>query len=176
MTELENIVKNTYNNLTKPYNDLISHCKTEDININIISDNYGDKTIEVFCKNTKIISAKYDVLGVYDDQLNLFTWGWNVELIDKNIIKNTKKIKKQTKSIKSDIIKRKYSDIGYMEKILYYISNNIFFISKDNITGLLEYCVYITQTKGIIKQVTKAQNSKNKLITIYYLVTDIIGT
>jgi hypothetical protein len=161
----KDIITKNYENLTKLKNELLNNNKYY---INII-DNSDEKILDVFNKKQKYFSSNYETLGTYDTNTNLFIWSNTHIIIDKKFIKKIKEIRNKSKKIEKYIITGKYTDISYMERIYYYLVNNIFIISQDNIDELLEFCVSISKTYGIV------QDKKNNNLFIIYLLTDIIS-
>ena len=164
-------VKQTLANYNKELNAIME--KYPEYIVEINEDDNENNVLEAYYNKKKILSAKYQILGIYDEQCNLFTWAKNIQLIDKTLTKISKKIKAMSSVIKDIIIKNEYSDIEYLEKIMYYLSNNTFIIYPQNINELINFSTFITKHKGVIKS---KMNEQDKNIYIYYLITDIIGT
>ena len=100
-------------------------------------------------------------------------------IADKKINIISKNIKKYKSNIKDSIFQKKYDDTDYLERILYYINNNIFYITQDNINDLIKASCYIanngkldnSKVLGVIMQNTEI--NKKKCFT-YYFATNII--
>lgn len=171
----EDIVKNEYNELTKSINDILK----DHINysVQIVSDPHTDnKILDVFVMlqngiNKKILSVKYEILGTYDTQTEIFCWGCDQLLVDKNLTNLSKSIKKYSEKIKKIIIKHQFKDSIFMERIYYYLTNNLFLVKPSNLQDILQIAIFVTHTKGILKSLT---GTNNKIIT-FYLITDIIS-
>jgi len=135
----------------------------------IIGREYTNEFIlDVQVEDKVILSLKYECLGVYQRPCNLFQWANKMDLLHKMSVNKTKSITKYKEQVKDYIINNKYTDSEYLERILYYLSNNIFFIEESNMTDLIKLCVYISKCKGILKHEQDAN-------CIYYAITDIIG-
>ena len=167
-------IKNKYVNLSRQLIELMEKC--QEYSIETKSTNNDDKILDVYCKNKKILSAHYEILGTYDTQCNLFFWAKNMQLIDKQSTKLSKKVKSYHKEIQEMILNRKYSDTDYLEKLLYYTKNNIFFMMSDNLETLIEFSVVISECRGVLSQINDNLAKGNKTVYSYYLITDIIGT
>lgn len=164
MENLEDKIKNKVAKLTHHFNNLI---KT-DSKLEFVSDMYENKLINIDDgRDKKIASVKYEILGIYDRGTNIFIWGCNT-LNDKKFLCLSKKIKEYSKTLKEDISNKKYNDTEYTERIYYYLSNGMFFISNENIHDLLQFSIYVTECRGIIS------DSKNKSAQTFYLVVDTI--
>lgn len=173
---LEDIVKNEYiklaeslDNILKENTDYVVEINMEtntEINENSFLDVYGNN-------RKKILTAKYQLLGTFDIGNEIFIWGSNQVIVDKELILFSKIVKKYSAKIKKYIIQKKCEDVEYMERIYYYISNSVFFIEKDKIEEIIKFAVFVTKCKGIIKSVnTNASN--NKIMSLYF-ITDIIS-
>ena len=80
-------------------------------------------------------------------------------------ITNLLLIRKSHKIIKSLIIKNIYSDISYLERLYFYLKNNIFILSKQHIQEFVNYCICVSKMHGIV-----VQQNLNK--TYFYLITN----
>jgi hypothetical protein len=169
----ENIVDNESNKLTKQFEDIIGSNYNEYIDNNDkyiieISDE-NEKIINLFNNKRKLLTAKYQILGIFDKKCNFFIWAKYLPLINKSLIKIMKNIKSSNDEIKDIVSKNKYKDVEFLEIIMYYLSNNMFIIDEYNIKMFLKYCIYISKCKGILI-------NKNDNKYTYYLIVDIIGT
>lgn len=165
----EDMVKKEFIDLTKQFNELMKNNK--DYIVKIV-DNDDENILDVFNGKKKIFTATYEILGVYNTECRLFTWSKNMPLIDKLLTKLSKKIKAMLPILKNIIINNEYSDVEYLERMMYYLSNGIFYIVPDNIPILLQFCTFVTRSHGIINDKLR----DNSLFHVYYAITDIIGT
>jgi len=118
-----------------------------------------------------ILKTSFELLGTYDPITGLFQWSSCDQLVNMKMTKIAKQIKSKSniKDLEELIISTKEDNIELLERLLYYFSNNIFFIQKDNILDLLKYILYINKNiKGILKKTVDN-------IVVYYLITDIIS-
>jgi hypothetical protein len=172
LSKYETEINNKYDELISTFDKIIIKHPKYTIKINDDSD--GNNTLDVLNETKKIMSVKYELLGSYDEQLNLFYWACNHDLTNKRLVKLSKAIKKNKKIIKKKIVNYYHSDIEYLEKIYYYLSNSMFIITEKNIKKFLRWCLCVSEGKGILTEVTKYLGN-NKPIVMYYIVTDIIG-
>jgi hypothetical protein len=181
---LQNIINDNFNEITKKFYTLLNNKKDnyDDYIIENTIDNNEQNIINLFSKSNKekkLLSLAYEIIGIYDIDCNYFSWENNFILTNKTTNKLAKIIKKEKKNLQNYIIKKKYNDIDYMEKILYYISNDTFYLQKNNLPDLLKYCCYFANIKnnnkilGILAQNIKI-NEKN--FEVHYFITDIIST
>ena len=112
-------------------------------------------------------------MGIYDYKCNIFSWGDSNLLTNKKISELIKKIKKSKENIKNTIIQNKYEDNKYIERILYYIDNCMFFIQEKNMIDLIQFCGYITNCMDIIINDKIIHGKRYK---IYYFITEILST
>lgn len=113
------------------------------------------------------IKSKYQILGSYDKNTTLFQWAHAVNILDKNLKIISNNLKASSKLLKDKISQFK-DDQEYIEKMLYYTSNNIFFIDQKNIFDLLKYSMYVNKAKGVL-----IINNSN--YQTYIILTEIIG-
>lgn len=139
-----------------------------------INDDSDNNILDVLTETKKIMSVKYELLGSYDEQLNLFYWACNHNLTNNHFVKLSKIIKKKKDMIKYKIINFENSDVEYLEKLYYYLSNSLFIIADKNIEKFLCWCLCMSEGKGILTETTKYLGN-DKPIRMYYIVTDIIG-
>lgn len=166
----EDIVKIESNNLSQSLNNILKD--HSNYSINIVNDSHKYSYIDVFGINSKkILTVKYEILGTYDATSGIFNWACDQMISNKEITTLSKQIKKYSKDLKKMIIKNKYNDTNYLEKIYYYLSNTIFFLESVNLIDIIKISIFVTKCKGVIKN----NNSSNNKITTLYLVTDIIS-
>lgn len=168
-----NIVNSETKKLTKQFEDIvgIQYDKYLDDNnkyIIEISDD-SEKIINLFDNKKKLLTVKYEILGIFDKKCGFFTWAKYIPLINKNLIKIMRNIKSSKDEITEMIVENKYKDVEFLEIILYYLSNNMFIIDETNVSMFLKYCIYISKSKGILI-------NKNDNKYVYYFIVDIIGT
>ncbi len=61
--------------------------------INIIKEQYQHNIIEFYDSNKKLIKkSKYEILGVYNSTGNIWTWGWSIAMLNKNLVNTSKRI------------------------------------------------------------------------------------
>ena len=159
------IINKQFLKLIQLKNELL---KDNEYMINVI-DNLYENILDVYSNKQKFFSCNFELLGSYDINTNIFVWGNDHAIVNKEFIKNILHIRKESKKIEDFIINTKYDDLSYLERLYYYLTHNIFMISTTNINELLEFCVSSSETKGVVAQ------KKDNIITMY-LIVDIIST
>lgn len=168
----EDIINSEYKTIAKSLNNVISN--NQDYTIIMSDDSTVDNFLDVFGKNDKkVLTVKYEVLGTYDEQLNIFSWGCDNIIADKDMTKLAKLTKKYSKNIKILIVKKEFKDQKYLERMYYYLTNNMFFLESINLNDIIKLAVFITKTNGVIKKNTTSAIG-NKIISLFF-VTDIIS-
>lgn len=175
MQILSSIVDEKYNKTIKKISNLLKEKdyiientinKNEDNILNIYSNNKKEK---------KILSLKYEVMGIYDYNCNLFSWENMMILTNKKLNNLSKKVKNFKKELKEIIVKKQYKDIGYMERILYYISNSVFYIEQSNLLELVKFSCYSVNDR-VLGVLVQDDIINGKKYGIYYFITDIVST
>ena len=159
------IINKQFLKLVQLKNELL---KDNEYMINVI-DNLDENILDVYSDKIKFFSCTYELLGSYDINTNIFIWGNDHTIVNMQYIKNILHIRKESKKIEDIIINIKYDDLGYLERLYYYVTHNIFIISTTNINELMEFCVSSSETKGVV-----AEKKDNKIT--FYLIVDIIST
>lgn len=134
-----------------------------------LGENINEQVLDIYTNDKKITSSKYELLGIYDESTNLFVWGSSLNPSDSNQYLTVKNIKNYLSKIKSFIINKKFNDVGYMEKMLYYLSENIIYLLKENINDFKMLCSYISKKIIVFKK-----DSNSNLISMF-LLTDILS-
>ena len=127
-------------------------------------DKFNDMTLNVYNNKKIICNCSYEILGTYDTTTNMFVWSNSQSIKNELHIKNLLAIRKSYKNIKILIINNKHSDIGYLERLYFYLKNNIFIMSKQYINEFINYCISVSGMYGIL-----AQQKSNKIY--FYLIT-----
>ncbi len=138
----------------------------------VFTKNDDTQLIEVYLDDKFVLKAEYAILGLYNIQLSMWYWSWNIAFINKKLIElPTKKIKNFI-----DIINDNYDkfDKVDVETLHYLISNDNFYISNNNIDKIIKLSLYLTN--GIwyfpIKQNNNDNDDSNQLQ--YILITKIL--
>lgn len=162
-----NILSVSYKKIQNKYNSISSK------NYKIKEKSHDDENIiELFDDNKKILSGKYEILGIFDSSTNIFMWGDSINPSYKSEYVDVKNIKKKSGKLKQYIINKKFSDVDFIEKLIYYLSNDILYISQDNINDLLTLCTCMSE-KIIVMNNTNTNIAKN--VNVYYLITDVLS-
>jgi hypothetical protein len=126
----------------------------KDININIdpiknykykfYTDNNNNHIVQLFDNNKIIIEAIYDIAGMYNIYNNVWYWGWNIDVVDRQLVKQSEKVKEFAKYIKNN--STKMSNNIDMDKLYYWSSNGNFYISHANIIHPIKLVLYLTKS------------------------------
>ena len=177
--KLEDIVNNKCKELTSIVDAVLGLNDDKlkiDYTIMINNNKFTDNTIDVIRNEKKIMRINYQILGIFDSQTKLFTWGCDFEIVNRNLTSLSKLIKKKSKTMKNIISNMKYSDVDYLEEIYYYLSNNIFYIDDKYLKKLINISLFITKKKGIVVGNGNLFNNEQIPTQVFYIITDIIGT
>jgi hypothetical protein len=174
--KFSDMINNEYHETTKKLSNLL---KEKDYIIENTINKNDDNILDVYPndkREKKILSLKYEIMGIYDYNCNLFSWENMMVLTNKKLNNLSKKVKIFKKEIKEFIIKKKFLDIEYMEKILYYISNNAFYIEKENLIDLVKFSLYSVKKDNVLGVLVQDNIINGKKYGIHYFVTGIIST
>lgn len=166
----EDIINEKYKKLVEEFESVK---KTNNYKLEIINDNFENRTIDIYSNNKKIMSVSYEILGMYDPGASLFVWGHKFNIANSKLVKLAKLIQKSYNVVEDAILSMKYYDIEYLERIYYYLKNDMFYIDPENINSLTIISLVLSNAKGILIDNTTFMNKKNPTKTIY-LVTDIL--
>uniref|UniRef100_A0A6C0EDQ8 Uncharacterized protein n=1 Tax=viral metagenome TaxID=1070528 RepID=A0A6C0EDQ8_9ZZZZ len=167
---LDQIIKSSlsyYDNQNIKYFEYIN---TQDVNINIQKENpYNlDNDLIIFFKNSENEkSFNFELLGYFDNQLNIWIWGWLLPNVDydktkicRDLLDYGLKLQPSTNSSEHAIIKslllnsrQKFDEYVQLEINLSIIS----YLIKDNILFIYPRKLYTDE-------------KKKNFITIYYFI------
>jgi len=162
--KLHKQIEKKNNKLQKQIEKLITSSHT--YNITFFTNDSGHDLLNIDSNQTKIFTCKYNIMGNYNTQTNIFTWGYMFDLIDKTKKILAFEIKKYIPTISDAIIKLKYHDTAFVELMHYYVSNSMFYIDYKNINKLIGLASYITNTNIIYNKTQDVMN--------FYFITDIV--
>jgi hypothetical protein len=134
-----------------------------------LGENPNENVAEIYNNDKKIMSSKYELLGIYDETTNLFVWGSSIIPANKNDTLRVRDIREYSSKIKSFILNKKFSDVGFLERLLYYLSENIVYIIRENISDLTMLCVFVSKKFVVFK------SNANTNVTSIYLLTDVLS-
>jgi hypothetical protein len=167
MKSFENKINEKYLELTEKMNEILNN---KDYFIENKIDNNNEYTLDVYLSSNKkkVMTVVCRSMGFYNYNCETFYWGDCILPTNININELAKKIKKTKNKLKKMIIEKKYDDVAFLERILYYVSNNVFYINEVNIQDLIKYSCHVTDSMGIL-----VQQNREKKRGIYYLVREI---
>ena len=167
MKTFEKKITKKYIDLTDKMNQILNN---NEYSVENSIDNNDEYTLDVYANKKKVMTVVCQMMGFYNHDCETFYWGDTMIPTNTNINELVKDIRKSKKKLKKSIIEQKYDDIQYLERILYYISNNVFYIDELNIADLVKYCCYKTDSMGVLVQ---HKITKNKKHAIHYLIREI---
>jgi len=157
---LENLIKTELASAKFEIHELLQS------NITNIDAN-NDGTITIICEDNKKIVAHYQVLGTYNKSSMIFYWAWHYKFVDNAKTQSAKLIKNYIKTLKQNIINNAYTDINYVEKLYYYLSNPLVVIGDNKLVDIYLIVAYITKL-GVISSPANDDN------IVLYLIEDIV--
>lgn len=167
--EYKKIAKLMDDNYDKSYEKIKKTITNLDEKQNYTYNYIDDNVIEILFKDKLVLKGEYCVLGLYNIQLSLWYWSWNIAFINKKLTK------KPISNIKNyiDVINKNYDKFNVVdvEMLHYLLSNDNFYISNDNINKLIKLGLYLTKCAWFfpIKQYDGNDN-----VIQYILITKIL--
>ena len=130
------------------------------------SQNDNTQIVEVYLNDKFILKAEYVILGLYNIQLSVWYWCWNIAFVNKKSIElSTDKIKTFINTLEDNYDKFNKHDA---EVIHYLLSNDNFYISNDNINKIIKLSLYLT------KSIWYFPIKQNSDLLQYVLITKIL--
>ena len=122
----------------------------------------NDKNV-TYIENKKYnIKAEYQILGLLDMNTNIWTWGYDLRFIERDLIKSSKKIRKNVRIL----------EIKNMnEENLYYLNNSSFSINIEKMDFFIKLLLYYSDGNWIINIV---RNNNSNLIE-FILIKNILN-
>jgi hypothetical protein len=137
------------------------------------SKNNSDQIVEVYLDNKLIMKGEYCTLGLYNIQLSVWYWSWNLVFLNKKLTElPIKKIKNFINEINDNY---KKFDSEEAELMHYLLSNDNFFISFNHIEKLIKLSLYLTKSIWYfpIKQNENGNVGSNNTIQ-YIMITKVL--
>ncbi|AYV78265.1 MAG: hypothetical protein Edafosvirus8_15 [Edafosvirus sp.] len=128
----------------------------------------NDAIIDIYLNNKHILKILYEIIGIYNLQNSVWYWSWNSSLIERDLMKKTKKIKKFGKYIKNNLNE---FDPKEAEEIYYYVSNGNFFINQENVLKIIQLSLYLSDSIWFL---SKKDNDESPQKIEYYFIKKII--
>lgn len=122
-----------------------------------------DPIVSVYKDDKHLLSATYEILGVYSLVTSVWYWSWNSSMVSKKLTNYSCDIKKFSKYIKSHIEDFLPQE---SEKLYYYTHNGNFFVSQINVPDIVKLSLYITKSPWFIPR----KESANMPEKIEYLI------
>ena len=93
--------------------------------------------------NLIVVEAIYDIAGIYNMYNSIWYWGWNIDTVDKQLIKRSEKVKEFAKYIKTHPEKFTHME---RDKLYYWSNNGNFYTSTNNVLHLIKLILYLTKS------------------------------
>lgn len=140
-----------------------------------ISYNFNKDIIKIMLDGTEILKGTFDILGFYNDSLNMWYWGWCTDLKNIHLLTSHSKTQKYNKEIKQKMLDQKY-DSEELKRIYFYTSRGCIYLPDiNNLHNLLSLSMYIYQGKLILSIPPEHITIKNKKeITEFITITNVL--
>ncbi len=163
-------INSYYNSINDDIQEKVKDLSNKNNYEYVFSKNDDIQLIEVYLDNKFILKAEYCVLGLYNIQLSMWYWSWNIAFINKKLIElPVKKIKNFISIIDDNYDKFDKVDV---ESLHYLISNDNFYISNSNIDKIIKLSLYLTKSIWYFPIKQNDNDESNQLQ--YILITKIL--
>lgn len=109
-----------------------------------MSENDKQYYLTIIDDNGKSIKFQYELAGVFNVRNSVWYWGWDIELVDKNLTKSIKSVKSFYKFIlenNDEFTQKEAEDLYFRTK------NNNFYLNKlNNMEQVLRIALYLTKS------------------------------
>lgn len=168
--------KKFFDNINSYYNSTNDDMQKKVHNLNnknnyeyVFSKNDDMQTVEIYLDNKFVLKAEYVILGLYNIQLSMWYWSWNIAFINKKLTElPINKIKSFINVLNDNYDKFNKVDA---EMLHYLISNDNFYISNNNIDKIIKLGLYLTKS---VWYFPIKQNDDNINQLEYILITKIL--
>lgn len=127
----------------------------------------NEPIVDIYNKDKHVAKLIYQIIGIYNIENSVWYWSWNCEMIEKDLVFASKKIKKFAKHIRENMNELNFAEA---EEFYYYCSNGNFYTTQDNIDKLIKMTLYLN--KAIWFLVKKDDEQINKIE--YLMIKKII--
>ena len=142
--------KNFFDTINSYYNSVNTDIQKKITSLNnkknyeyVFSKKSDIPIVEVYLDNKFILKGEYCILGLYNIQLSVWYWSWNIAFINKKLIElPTKKIKNFIGEINDNYKKFNNEEA---ELMYYLLSNDNFYISSKHIEKIVKLSLYLTK-------------------------------
>jgi hypothetical protein len=140
----------------------------------VFSENESGKSIVEIYDNQKLkLKAEYSVIGLYNVSLSVWYWGWNIQFINRNLVKKSNRAKKFSKLLKNDY-KQLNIDKYNAEELYYVTSQGNFYISLKNIDKIIKLILYLTRAIWYFEVKFIDKNQQDRIDKIEYILIEKI--
>jgi len=126
--------------------------------------------IEIKLNNKIIMKAEYDIIGIYNTDINMFYYGYILDHINKKLIKNSSNIKNLKKQILNDTDQFSKDEI---DDLYFYSSNSHFFIEPDKVPFIIKLMMFINSNKWFIS-IHHPNNNNTKTYNEFLAIRKIL--
>lgn len=142
---------------------------TDNYNIEVFKTPENNNIADVMRDEKQLLRIDYEVAGYYNLINSTWTWGHANPFIEKDITKSVDGLKKLKKVLLET--NTKTLDTAHKELYIYFITNPVFFISRENIDKLIKFVIYYTDSKWMLM---RKNNTKNPTHLEFILVKNIL--
>tara|TARA_B100002019_G_C21132976_1_gene529220 strand:+ start:36 stop:590 length:555 start_codon:yes stop_codon:yes gene_type:complete len=104
--------------------------------------------VEIYNKNNKLIfQSNYDIVGLYNIVRSVWYWGYNISMVDQQLIKKSRNILNISKDIIKNYSKYNSKDIDIYH---YYSNNGNFMIKSSNIPNIIKLGLYSMEGEWVL--------------------------
>lgn len=143
----EKFIKNKLKEQTKDFGFVFSYTDEDEYIVDIFDDEKHSK---------HILRATYEILGCYNINCSIWSWAWAMSFVEKNLVKQSNKIRKYADVLENGNITNK------IEQYWYLCRNPSFFISYKNLNTLIKLSLFISKDIWIVpRKVNEMTSNKN---------------
>jgi len=158
------IINEYYNKKSDKYNKIFKNSK--DFSYKIDYDNNDEPELRVNNKGKNILIAKCQTIGLYNEDVSMWYWSWNIPFINRKQYKDLIKIKGFSEDMKKNSVKYLPYEI---EDICFYLENDSLFCYKDDLKPI-NIALYLSKGEWVVP-IEKVNN--NMKVVEYVLITEI---
>lgn len=123
----------------------------------LTKDKNDRNILELFDSDKKSVHrGEYEIIGIYDLTTSVWYWGWNIDLVDRTLVKSIDAVKEITNEVKKNHSKYESREADYLHFIS---SNGNFFTIPDRLQGIIKVAMFETKAKWYVPIVYTADES-----------------
>lgn len=129
----------------------------------------GIHIVEVYLDDKLVLKGEYCILGMYNIQLSVWYWSWNIVFVNKKLIGLVvEKVKGYNKVIEDKFEEFERKDA---ELLHYFVGNDNFYIMHDNMDKLVKLGLYLVE--GVWYFPIKKMNNDMHMVE-YIIITKVL--